>query len=135
MLQKFSFLDLHAALKTHIETNTTYDCYDEVPQNKAAPFYYVECIGSTPTDTKTMFVEDYKVWIHAIAEAGNSSKDIYDMIQILEEAMTEDITIDGFTLVLQKSNGTLVIKTDETKEKHAVVGYEFKICYGYKTKV
>ena len=43
---------------------------------------------------------------------------IYDMIQKLQEAMTEDIVLpEGFELILQMDGGVQTIKKDETKEK------------------
>ena len=89
-----------------------------------------------PENTKTMLKDKFSVWIHAIAEPGESSVMIYDMIQKLQEAMTEDIVLpEGFELILQMDGGVQTIKKDETKEKHAVLLYEFTVCYGFKCKI
>ena len=57
------------------------------------------------------------------------------MIQKLEEALTEDIVLsDPYQLVMQTDTGVQTIKTDETGEKHAVVAFEFMICYGFRCK-
>ena len=55
---------------------------------------------------------------------------------MLDEALTEDIRLpEGFELVMQTNNGVQTIKTDETNEKHAVLAYEFMVCYGFKWKI
>ena len=55
--------------------------------------------------------------------------------QMLEEALTEDITLpDPYQLVLQTNSGINQIMTDETGEKHAVLSFEFMIAYGFKCK-
>ena len=60
---------------------------------------------------------------------------VYNLIQKLEEALTEDISLpEPYQLVMQTNNGIQTIKTDETGEKHAVLAYEFMICYGFKCK-
>ena len=83
-----------------------------------------------------MYRDVYTVWIHAIAQPGDSSVQIYEMIQQLEEALTEDVPLpEGFELILQTSNGVQTIKTDETNEKHAVLSFEFTVCYGFKCKI
>ena len=83
-----------------------------------------------------MYRDVYTVWIHAIAQPGDSSVQIYEMIQRLEETLTEDISLpEGFELILQASNGVQTIKTDETNEKHAVLSFEFTVCYGFKCKI
>lgn len=72
-----------------------------------------------------------------IAEPGDSSVSAYELIQKLEEALTEDITLpEGYELITQTNNGIQTIKTDEvTNEKHAVLSYEFTVCYGFKCKI
>lgn len=138
MLRKLGLVDLIQAVQNKVEQNTEgVRCYDSVPKNAPSPFYFVEVVGKRPADTKTMFCEIFTVWIHAIAAPDNgSSIGIYSMIESLEESMTEDIELpECFNLILQSSTGVQTIKTDETKEKHAVLAYEFKVSYGFKVKV
>lgn len=136
MLRKLGLVEIIAAIQTAIEKNTGIKCYDAVPENAPAPFYFAEVVGKKQADTKTMFCEVFTVWIHAIAEAGKSSVRIYEIIEKLEESLTEDISLpDDFNLILQSGSGLQTIKTDETNEKHAVMAYEFKVSYGFKTKI
>ena len=82
-----------------------------------------------------MWRDIFTVWIHVIAEPGNSSVQLYEMIQGLDEAMTEDITLpEEYELIMQTNNGIQTIKKDETGEKHAVVTFEFMVCYGFRCK-
>lgn len=135
MLKRLSLLDFHKTLQQHIETKTGLKCYDNVPNNASSPFYYMEVVGKSNDDTKTMYCEVVTVWMHAIAEKSKSSVGIYNLINKLEEAMTEDLELPGdYELLNQVSTGVQTIKLDETDEKHAVLEYSFKINYGFKTK-
>lgn len=134
--KQMGLVDLISAIQNKVEERTGIRCYDAVPINKISPFYYAEVVGKRPAHSKTMWRDIFTVWIHAIAEPGNSSVQIYELIQNLEEALTEDIYIpEEYELIMQTNNGIQTIKTDETKEKHAVLAYEFMVCYGYKCKI
>ena len=137
-LIQLGLVDLISAVQTLVERQTGLRCYDAVPQNAESPFYFAEVVGKRPENSKTMFRDVFTVYIHSIAPADEygSSKGIYDLIQSLEEAFTEDITLpQGFWLMWQKNNGLQIIKKDETEEKHAVCSYEFMVAYGAKVKV
>lgn len=132
-LKKIGIKTLIAAIQERVE-ETGLRCYDYVEENTAAPFYFAEVIRQTPAHSKTMFRDVFTVWIHCIAE-GDSSVGVSNLIENLQEVMTEDITLpEPFELVLQTDAGVQTIKTDETGEKHAVVAFEFMICYGFKCK-
>ena len=136
MYKQLGLVDLIHGIQAKVEEKTGVKCYDAVPRNAPSPFYFAEVIGKRPAHTKTMYRDVYTVWIHAIAQPGNSSVQIYEMIQQLEETLTEDISMpEGFELILQASNGVQTIKTDETNEKHAVLSFEFTVCYGFKCKI
>lgn len=136
MYKQLGLVDLIHGIQAKVEEKTGAKCYDAVPRNAPSPFYFAEVIGKRPAHTKTMYRDVYTVWIHAIAQPGDSSVQIYEMIQQLEETLTEDISLpEDFELILQVSNGVQTIKTDETNEKHAVLSFEFTVCYGFKCKV
>ncbi len=136
MYKQLGLVDLIHGIQAKVEEKTGVKCYDAVPRNAPSPFYFAEVIGKRPAHTKTMYRDVYTVWIHAIAQPGDSSVQIYEMIQQLEETLTEDISLpEGFELILQASNGVQTIKTDETNEKHAVLSFEFTVCYGFKCKI
>lgn len=135
MFRQLSLTDLVAAVKSRIETGTSLPCYDVPPENAAAPFVFVEIAALRPADTKTMYCKRYTLWLHVIAEEKASSVPVYQYIQDVQEALTEDIALpEEFTLVYQSDNGIQMINTDETGEKHAVLEFEFVICFAYKTK-
>jgi len=121
------------AIIDQVEGNTGLRCFDQVPTDEPAPFYYIELISLLKADTKTMFRDKFKVWIHAIADGG-SSVDAFSMIDALREALSEDLQVPNTLLESQQFNGLQVLKTDETGEKHAVTEWEFLFCYGYKMK-
>ena len=136
MYKQLGLVDLISAIQKKVQDNTGTTCYDAVPDNAPSPFYFAEGIGKRPAHSKTMWRDIFTVWIHAIAEPGESSVQIYKLIQDLEEALSEDIELpEGFDLIMQTNNGVQTIKSDETNEKHAVLAYEFMVCYGFKCKV
>lgn len=136
MLKKLSFVDLVASIMSLLKTNTGEKVFDYVPVNEKSPLIYIEAAGKEPSDTKTMFFEIYKVNIHAVSEPYEGNTAIYNLINKIEEALTEDITLpEGFTLIFQISDGVNSIYDEpETKEKHAVLPVRFKVAYGYKIK-
>lgn len=134
--KKLGLTDLVSAIQQKVGDKTGLKCYDAVPQNAKSPFYYAHVVGVKPANTKTMFRDVFTVWIHAIAEQGDSSVQVYQLIQGLQEALTEDISLpDNYELIMQTDGGIQTIKTDETGEKHAVLSYEFMVCYGFKCKI
>lgn len=134
--RQLGLVDLISAIQNKIKSETGIECYDAVPNNALSPFYFAEVVGKRPSPSKTMYRDIFTVWIHAIAEPGESSVQIYDLIQKLEEALTEDIELpEEFDLIMQTNNGIQALKKDESSEKHAVLEYQFMICYGFKCKI
>ena len=136
MLKKIGIVDLIAAIQANEEKNTEMKCYDAVPDNAPSPFYSAEVVAIRPSNTKTMWCETYTVWIHAISSPSDAKTEIYELIQKLEESMTEEIQLPSeFNLVSQSSTGLQALKQDGTTEWHAVLSYEFKISYGFRCKI
>ena len=134
--QKLSPVTLVSAIQDKVTGKTGLKCYDEVPLNAESPFYFAEVVRIAPANTKTMFRDNFTGWIHWNAKKSGSSVGVYDLIQKLQEAMTEDIVLpEPFELILQTDGGVQTIKKDETGEKHAVVIFEFMVCYGFKCKI
>ena len=116
MYKQLGLVDLIKAIQTKVENRTRVKCYDCVPDNVPSPFYFVEVIGKRPAHSKTMYRDIFTVWIHAIAEPKDSSVPIYQLINNLEEALTEDIELpDWVQLIMQTNNGVQTIKTDEAR--------------------
>lgn len=135
MYKRLGLVDLISAIQLKVEDKTGLKCYDAVPSNAPSPFYFAEVVQKKADNTKTMLRDVFTVFIHAVAEPTGSSEQIYDLIQKLEEALSEEIELpEEFELILQTENGLQALKTDETDEKHAVISYDFTICYGYKFK-
>lgn len=134
--QKLSPVTLIAAVQEKVEALTGLRCYDHVPLNEASPLYFAEIIRIQPANSKTMFRDVYSVAIHCIAEESSSSVGVYNLIENLQSALSEDINLpEPFTLVMQTDNGVQTIKTDESGEKHAIVSYDFTVCYGFICKL
>lgn len=135
MHKRLGLVDLISAIQLKVEEKTGLKCYDAVPSNAPSPFYFAEIVQKKADNTKTMLRDVFTVFIHAVAEPTGSSEQIYDLIQKLEEALSEEIELpEEFELILQTENGLQALKTDETDEKHAVISYDFTVCYGYKFK-
>lgn len=135
MYKRLGLVDLISAIQLKVEDKTGLKCCDAVPSNEPSPFYFAEVVQKKADNTKTMLRDVFTVFIHAVAEPTGSSEQIYDLIQKLEEALSEEIELpEEFELILQTENGLQALKTDETDEKHAVISYDFTVCYGYKFK-
>lgn len=133
--QKLSPVTLVAAVQRKVEALTGLRCYDHVPLNELSPFYFAEITRIQPANSKTMFRDNYSVAIHCIAEESPSSVGVYNLIENLQSALSEDISLtEPFTLVMQTDNGVQTIKTDESGEKHAIVNFDFMVCYGFMCK-
>ena len=134
--QKLSPVTLIAAVQEKVEALTGLRCYDHVPLNEASPLYFAEITRIQPANSKTMYRDVYSVAIHCIAEESPSSVGVYNLIENLQSALSEDITLpEPFTLVMQTDNGVQVIKTDESGEKHAIVNFDFMVSYGFMCKI
>lgn len=134
--QKPSPVTLIAAVQDKVESLTELRCYDHVPLNEASPLYFAEITQIQPANSKTMYRDVYSVAIHCIAEESPSSVGVYNLIENLQSALSEDIILpEPFTLVMQTDNGVQTIKTDESGEKHAIVSYDFTVCYGFICKL
>lgn len=134
--QKLSPVTLIAAVQDKIESLTDLRCYDHVPLNEASPLYFAEITRIQPANSKTMYRDVYSVAIHCIAEENPSSVGVYNLIENLQSALSEDISLpEPFTLVMQTDNGVQTIKTDESGEKHAIVNFDFMVSYGFRCKI
>lgn len=134
--QKLSPVTLIAAVQEKVEALTGLRCYDHVPLNETSPLYFAEIIRIQPANSKTMFRDVYSVAIHCIAEESPSSVGVYNLIENLQSALSEDISLpEPFTLVMQTDNGVQTIKTDESGEKHAIVNFDFMVSYGFMCKI
>jgi len=135
MNRQLSLVDLVRAIQDRVREGTPLPCYDQVPDGTTSPFVFCEVVSIEPADNKTMYVKDYTVWLHIIAEETPSSVPIYQYIQQVQEAMTEDIRLPSYVrLVLQTDAGLQTIQDDPSGEKHAVLEYRFKVAYGFKAK-
>lgn len=134
--QKLSPVTLVAAVQDKVESLTDLRCYDHVPLNEASPLYFAEITRIQPANSKTMYRDVYSVAIHCIAEESPSSVGVYNLIENLQSALSEDISLpEPFTLVMQTDNGVQAIKTDESGEKHAIVNFDFMVSYGFRCKI
>lgn len=134
MFGKINIGDVHESIKSKLESKLDIRIYDTVPDNEKSPLIFIQCVGKNDASSKTMYIEDFKFYIHCLSD-GDTSDSIYSLIQQVEEALTEDIDLKNENfLVSQVEDGLMQILTEETGEKHAVIQYSFKICYGFKCK-
>ena len=134
MLSKLGYADLMSAFQSHVEKGTGRRCYDHADDEKS-PFYCAELIDVEPENTKTMFVDVFTIGVHCIAAPSKSFAGVYELIERLEDAMTDELRLEPpYEVVGQLGTGLMTIKEDESGEKHAVVGYEVSVCYGLNVK-
>lgn len=136
MNRRMSLGEFLACLIGAIEGRTGIGCFDS-PENVPSPLYSVELTGTEQADTKTMYVDKYKVWVHCISKPTEpySNAPVLELVQKLEEALTDEIDVpEGFRLVRQDFEGVQTLKRDETGEGHAVLAFSFSVCYGFRCK-
>ena len=136
MLQRMSIAEFLGVLNAAVEDRTGYPCHPN-PDGKESPFYSVQLIKTEPKNTKTSFVDRYEVWIHCVAApvVPHSDAPVLDLVQTIEEAMTDDVDLDGsFEMFNQQSNGLQSLKKDESGEGHAVLSFYFDVQYGLRCK-
>lgn len=137
MLKRLNATELLAVLMQHIEERTGIPVYDN-PENKKSPFYAFEYVTSKPVETKTMFMDEFEVPIHAISAPPSgeySIQPILDLVEKLQSALTEEICLpEPFRLINQEDGGIQAMKRDPSGEGHAIVNCTFQVCYAYKVK-
>lgn len=135
MIRRLSITQVLKIVIEQVERVTHKRCYDAVPKDAPAPFYFIEVTNVTPKNTKSILVDQFNLYVHCIAEANPSSVPVNALIEGLQEALTERLYLpDPFDLIRIVDNGVIIIKTDETGEKHAVVSISIEIAYGYICK-
>ena len=134
-LMKLDFTDLLKAVILGVQTSTGKRCYDAVPKDAPSPFYFAEIIKVKPDNNKSGYVDMFTVYIHCIASPNTSSIGVHTLIKGLEEALSTNIVLpEPYGVLLQTSLGLIRLKSDETGEKHAILGYDFSIIYGFIKK-
>lgn len=136
MIQKLSFTTVLSSIIKKVEERTGLRCYDSIPADAPVPFYFAEIVGQLPDPSKTMLKERYQVFIHVFADGSNGSVPVFEGIQKLEESLSEEIELpEEYEIVMQIPNGLQRIIDEPDGIKHAVMGYDFVIFYGYKMKI
>lgn len=135
MLSKIKFIDVFNSIKGQIERNTGKTCYDYIPKDVKPPFYSLEFLPKRSENNKTMWVEVWTIWVHCYAESDESRLGIFTLIEALEEAMTEELSLPDEAILLSQDDGGVIRLDKEKDEFHAVLEFSFKISYGYKAKI
>lgn len=135
-LKKLSLLDLHAPIQSRINESTNLQCLDDIPKNEVPPYCYLEFVSTRPRNTKTMFVQEYVIHVHILSQPGPSVSH-YKNIQAVDEALTQYVQLpEGYELWDQAESGLVAnYEEPETKTRHAVLAFIFKISYGFKIKI
>ncbi len=131
MYEQLGFMDFIAGIQKKIQEKTGLLCYDTVPENIPGPYYIANIMDKRPAHSKTMYIDILTVWIHVIVDPSAPHSSVYEQLQGLEEALTEDIELpDGFEVIVQTNVGMERIKTEE--KEHMALVYEFMVCHGLK---
>lgn len=136
MLEKLGIKNYIQSMINLIERNTGKRCFDIVPKNQKPPFYKIQFLTKTPENNKTQWRERFSVWVWIVSSQKESKAELYDMIEALEEAYTEEITLPlNVALISQVDRGIQSIEEAESGEFVAISELETLLVYGYKTKV
>lgn len=136
MLQRLSVAQLIGCLIDHIEGATGIRCYD-YPDNVEAPLFSVEVEATSAANTKTAYIDVFNVRLHCISEPTNpySNAPVLALVQTLQEVMTDRLELpEPFSLYRLDFTGLQTLKRDESGEGHAILEYQFYVCYGFRCK-
>lgn len=133
-LVRLSPVVLLGAVARLVEDGTGTTCGTS-PQVVESPYYFVEFAGSRPAKSRTMWLEDFTCYVHAVSVPSESQQAVLEMVASMEEAMEVAVDLPApFHLVLQTEDGIQRVKRDPTGEWHAVTAYTFRVSYGLKVK-
>ena len=122
------------AVATLVEGATGTPCVATVGERES-PYYIVEFVGSRPAKSRTMFLDDMTLYLHAIDAPSDSQLGVLDMVTAAEEALEAMPELpQPFHLVMQTEDGIQRVMRDPTGEWHAVVSYTFRVSYGLRIK-
>ena len=134
-LVRLSPVVLLGAVARLVEDGTGTRCATAVREDEASPFYFVELAGSRPAKSRTMWLEDFTCYVHAVSVPSEGQIEVLGMVADMEEAMEAAVTLPApFHLVLQTEDGVQRVMRDPTGEWHAVTAYTFRVSYGLKVK-
>ena len=133
-LVRLSPVVLLGAVTRLVEDGTGTACGTS-PQVEESPYYFVEFAGSRSATSRTMWLEDFTCYVHAVSVPSESQQAVLEMVAAMEEAMEAAVDLPApFHLVLQTEDGIQRVKQDPTGEWHAVTAYTFRVSYGLKVK-
>ena len=131
-LVRLSPVALLGAVARLVEDGTGVPCGTS-PQVEESPYYFVEFAGSRPARSRTMWLEDFTCYVHAVSVPSESQVGVLEMVASMEEAMGACVELPApFHLALQTEDGVQRVKQDPTGEWHAVTAYTFRVSYGLK---
>ena len=106
-----------------------------VREDEASPFFFVEFAGTRPVKSRTMFLEDFTCYVHAVSAPSESQMGVLQMVADMEEAMEAVVSLPApFHVAQQTEDGVQQVMRDPTGEWHAVVSYTIRVSYGLKIK-
>ena len=134
-LVRLSPVDLVGAVARLVESGTGTKCVTTVREDEASPFFFVEFAGTRPVKSRTMFLEDFTCYMHAVSAPGESQMGVLQMVADMEEAMEAVVTLPApFHVAQQTEDGVQRVMRDPSGEWHAVVSYTIRVSYGLKIK-
>lgn len=137
MIQKLNFNMIQRGVSKLLKKHLDYNVYTHVPDDAKAPFIFIES-SLTPynNNTKTNFLEWYRVDIHIVSDIKNSKADIFNKMSLVRETMTEEIEVgEDFKIITQIEDGIPQPRLNqETKEYEATLAFIFKVAYLKKRK-
>ena len=147
MLKQLSIVDVVAAVMATLKKNIPdVPVKDSMPSPKpdpvtgvfsaTTPLIHVAFGGIEPADTKTMFRTKYQILLYGFADGSRGSVAIFDLIQKMQEAMTDEPDLpDGVELLGAVPRGVAGVQDQPDGTKMAVLTYELTVSYGFKYKI
>lgn len=134
-LVRLSPVDLVGAVARLVESGTGTKCVTTVREDEESPFFFVEFAGTRPVKSRTMFLEDFTCYVHAVSAPSESQMGVLGMVAAMEEAMEAVVSLPApFHVAQQVEDGIQRVMRDPSGEWHAIVSYTIRVSYGLKIK-
>lgn len=137
MLQQLSIVDVVAGVMEVLKKNIPdVPIADSMPKKSVTPLVHVAFGGIEPADTKTMYRTKYQILLYGFADGSQGSVAIFNLIQQIQEAMTDEPTLpEGCELLGAVPKGVAAIQDQADGSKMCVLTYELTVSYGFKFKI
>lgn len=108
---------------------------DNKVKNHLGPLIVVSYNSKESENTKEAYIDKFRVILDIKEATVQNNEKLFDLISKVEEAMIGEFYIDApVSLISVDEFGMQSLENEEQKETRAILIYDFKVSYGYRSK-